>query len=90
MQAPSRTRQVDSGDSEEESGHSKPLEAPHYVGKWQRYCTHGSCAGANPDFKDETKCQGDGCGMHLGSLEVAKELARCPNCGGTKLGMVKA
>jgi len=59
-------------------GHAEGV--PHFVGKWQHYCTHAGCEQENPDWKDETKCKD--CGMHLGSVETAKSLARCPNCGG--------
>ena len=50
----------------------------HYIGAWQKFCP--TCGDPNPDFKDETVC--DGCGMRLGAKEVAEKLKACPNCGG--------
>lgn len=62
--------------------------SPHIMkGYTPRFCGDKGCESLpqNPAFKDETKCSTPGCGMHLGSLEnVEKNLARCPNCGGSK------
>jgi ribosomal protein S27AE len=57
-----------------------PAPAPHYVGKWQKYCP--TCGDANPEFKDETLCSTPGCGMHLGAVEDLPKIKACPNCGG--------
>jgi len=60
---------------------NKPPEAPpkHFVHNSDRYCT--DCGGPNPEFKDETKC--DGCGQSLGSIKGMVSLKACPNCGAT-------
>jgi hypothetical protein len=64
-------------------GHDHEKGTGHLMHKWQHYCTGLNCEGENPDFKDETQCEG--CGMHLGSVDVATSLSRCPSCGGHKV-----
>lgn len=54
--------------------------APHFVGKWQKFCP--ACGDPNPEFKDETLCSTPGCGMHLGAVEDLPKIKACPNCGG--------
>ena len=65
---------------------SKPQEATqaHHVHPWQAFCPDCGGEGSpnpNPDFKDETRCANEKCGMHLGSLETAIKLKGCPSCG---------
>jgi hypothetical protein len=67
----------------DEHGHAEGQ--PHYIGSWQRYCP--TCGDQNPEFKDETTC--DGCGVHLGAKEVAEKLKACPNCGGHSASVIK-
>jgi hypothetical protein len=85
--APPVTPQIDLHDHNQ--GQEK--ETGHLMHRWQRFCTGPNCEGENPDFKDETQCDPDegGCGMHLGSVEVAKSLSRCPSCGGHKVRRLK-
>lgn len=64
----------------------REAQTGHLMHKWQRFCTGPNCEGENPDFKDETQC--DNCGMHLGSVEVATSLSRCPSCGSKKVKRV--
>jgi hypothetical protein len=63
----------------------------HLMHQWQHYCTGPNCEGENPNFKDETQCDPEkgGCGMHLGSVEVAQKLYRCPSCGGRFIRKLK-
>ena len=60
---------------------TKAPEVPpkHFVHNSDRYCT--DCGGSNPEFKDETKC--DGCGKPLGSIKGMVSLKACPDCGST-------
>jgi hypothetical protein len=86
--SPSTPPQVTMADARSEETHNDHGHAegqPHYIGSWQRYCP--TCGDQNPDFKDETTC--DGCGVHLGAKEVATKLKACPNCGGHSASMIK-
>lgn len=64
----------------------KTSEPTHFLGEWQHFCPNcgDESTALNPDFKDETICdpKKGGCGMHLGSMEAATKLKRCPSCGG--------
>lgn len=87
--APPPTTETKPPETPEAHDHTQGREAEtgHLMHSWQRFCTGPNCEGENPNFKDETQCdptQG-GCGMHLGSVEVATSLARCPSCGNKKV-----
>lgn len=58
---------------------SKPEEEHPPIPEHMQFCP--SCGKKNPVFKDEVKC--DHCGIHLGSVEHARKLKTCPNCGAT-------
>jgi hypothetical protein len=81
--ASTQEKQTSNPQPVDEHGHTEGT--PHYIGSWQQYCP--TCGDRNPDFKDETKC--DGCGVHLGAREVAEKLKACPNCGGHSASVIK-
>ena len=52
----------------------------HFVRQTEPYCP--TCNEKNPNFKSLAVCTD--CGLGLGTVEQAKTLTGCPNCGGTK------
>jgi hypothetical protein len=89
--APAPTEHKEEEHEAPDPSQGKETATGHLMHKWQHFCTGPNCEGENPDFKDETICDPaeGGCGMHLGSVEVAKTLARCPSCGGKKIARIK-
>ena len=58
----------------------------HQTVSWLKDCP--TCGEGNPDFKDETVCEGPSCGKHLGSIDTAKKLKSCPFCGSKKVKQI--
>lgn len=70
-----------------EDAEPREIHTGHLLHPWQHFCTGVNCEGENPNFKDETQCET--CGMHLGAVEVAEKLSRCPSCGGKQVKRIK-